>query len=119
MDVDLQTDMEEYFLENTDMLPADQAIELGFFMMDPYSGKVMTVIGSRYERSGRLLYNNATQATRQPGSSIKPVGPYSWASTRAPSPTALCSTTSPSPATTARAARRRDPPTTAWTTPAA
>ena len=35
MDVDLQTDMEEYFLENTDMLPADQAIELGFFMMDP------------------------------------------------------------------------------------
>ena len=77
MDVDLQTDMEEYFLENTDMLPADQAIELGFFMMDPYSGKVMTVIGSRYERSGRLLYNNATQATRQPGSSIKPVGPYS------------------------------------------
>ena len=77
MDVDLQTDMEEYFLENTDMLPADQAIELGFFMMDPYSGKVMTVIGSRYERSGRLLYNNATRATRQPGSSIKPVGPYS------------------------------------------
>ena len=77
MNVDLQTNMEEYFLENTDMLPADQAIELGFFMMDPYSGKVMTVIGSRYERSGRLLYNNATQATRQPGSSIKPVGPYS------------------------------------------
>ena len=76
MDVDLQTDLEELFLKNTDMLPYDPAVELGFFMMDPYTGQVMGVIGQRYERTGIRLHNNTTMSKRQPGSSIKPIGPY-------------------------------------------
>ena len=76
MDVDLQTGLEELFLKNTDMLPYDPAVELGFFMMDPYTGQVMGVIGQRYERTGIRLHNNTTMSKRQPGSSIKPIGPY-------------------------------------------
>ena len=39
--------------------------------MDPYTGRVIAVVGSRDEREGVRLYNNATDATRQPGSSFK------------------------------------------------
>ena len=79
MDLKLQTDLEHYFLTNQEMLPADPAIELGFFMMDPYTGRVMGVIGNRGERKGIRLRNNATGAGgsgRQSGSAIKPISPY-------------------------------------------
>lgn len=76
MDAKLQNDMEHYFLTNTEMLPYDEDIELGFFMMDPYTGKVLATIGSRYERDGVRLRSNASDATRQCGSSMKGVGPY-------------------------------------------
>ncbi len=76
MDLNLQTDMENLFLHNTEMLPADPAVQLGFFMMDPYTGKVMAVIGAREARSGLRLFNNATDSARQSGSAIKAVWPY-------------------------------------------
>lgn len=76
MDLKLQQDMEHLFLTNTDMLPDDPAVQLGFFMMDPYTGKVMAVIGAREARNGLLLFNNATQSARQSGSAIKAVWPY-------------------------------------------
>ena len=76
MDQRLQSDLERFFLTNTDMLPADEDIQLGFFMMNPYNGQVMATIGDRYERDGVRLYSNATQAERQCGSSMKGVGPY-------------------------------------------
>lgn len=76
MDQKLQSDLERYFLTNTDMLPYDEDVDLGFFMMDPYDGRVMATIGSRYERDGVRLYSNASDATRQCGSSMKGVGPY-------------------------------------------
>lgn len=76
MNLKMQTDIENLFLKNTDMLPEDQAIELGFFMMDPYTGKVMAVVGNRGARSGIRLQNNATMSARQSGSAIKPISPY-------------------------------------------
>ncbi len=76
MDLNLQRDMENLFLTNTDMLPADPAVQLGFFMMDPYDGRVMAVVGSREARSGSLMQNHATMSKRQSGSSIKPLSPY-------------------------------------------
>lgn len=72
----LQEDVENYFLTNQEMLPSDEAIELGFYMMDPYTGKVMAVVGSRGEKRGRRVFSNATDAKRQSGSSIKPISPY-------------------------------------------
>lgn len=76
MDLKLQEDMERLFLTNTDMLPDDPAVQLGFFMMDPYTGRVMAVIGSREARSGALIQNHATMSTRQSGSAVKPLSPY-------------------------------------------
>lgn len=76
MDEKLQNDMERFFLTNTDMLPYDEDIELGFFMMDPYTGRVLTTIGGRYEREGSLLENRSTDSQRQCGSSMKTVSPY-------------------------------------------
>jgi len=77
MNLGLQTDIENLFLTNTDMLPADLAVQLGFFMMDPYTGRVMAVVGSREARNGLLLQNHATMSKRQSGSAIKPLSPYS------------------------------------------
>lgn len=76
MNLGLQTDIENLFLNNTEMLPADPAVQLGFFMMDPYTGQVMAVVGAREARTGLLLQNHATQSTRQSGSAIKALWPY-------------------------------------------
>ncbi len=79
MDLKLQNDIENYFLTNTEMLPEDQAIKLGFYMLDPYTGRIMAVVGNRGERNGTLLLNNATgdgAQGRQSGSAIKPISPY-------------------------------------------
>lgn len=80
VDMDFQNDIANYFLTNQDMLPEDEAIELAFYMMDPYTGKVMAIVGRRGERHGRRLGNYATGAGmdgRQSGSAIKPLSVYS------------------------------------------
>lgn len=76
VNMELQKDLENYFLTNTEMLPEDESIELGFCMVDPYTGKVMAVIGSRYKRDGVRLWNNASDSKRPSGSAIKPISPY-------------------------------------------
>ena len=62
---------------NGDCMPDDPDIQAGMFIMDPYTGKVIAVLGSRDERDGILLWNNATMTERQPGSSFKPLSAYS------------------------------------------
>lgn len=76
MDPQIQTDLENMFVSGENM-PADPDIQAGLFVMDPYTGRVIAVVGSRDEREGVRLYNNATDATRQPGSSFKPLSVYS------------------------------------------
>lgn len=76
MNYKIQNDLEKLFLTNTDMLPADEDIDTGLFVMDPYTGRVIATVGSRYERTGALLYSNATQALRPCGSSMKTISPY-------------------------------------------
>lgn len=76
MNPKIQTDLENMFVSGQYM-PEDQDIEAGMFIMDPYTGRVIAVIGSRYERDGVRLWNNATLSERQPGSSFKPVSVYS------------------------------------------
>ncbi len=76
MDPQIQTDLENMFVSGENM-PEDPDIQAGLFVMDPYTGRVIAVVGSRDEREGVRLYNNATDATRQPGSSFKPVSVYS------------------------------------------
>ena len=76
MDPQIQTDLENMFVSGENM-PADPDIQTGLFVMDPYTGRVIAVVGSRDEREGVRLYNNATDATRQPGSSFKALSVYS------------------------------------------
>lgn len=76
MNPKIQKDLEDMFI-NGDCMPEDKDIEAGMFIMDPYTGRVIAVIGSREEREGVRLWNNATDSTRQFGSSFKPVSVYS------------------------------------------
>ena len=76
MNPTIQNDLEDMFI-NGDCMPEDQAIQAGLFVMDPYTGRVIAVVGSRDEREGVRLWNNATDTKRQPGSSFKPLSAYS------------------------------------------
>lgn len=77
MDPDVQKIAEEEY-QNEDNFLTDGAVESGFYMMD-YSGRVLATVGSRQEKTGNLWYSYATDAARQPGSTIKPIGVYSAA----------------------------------------
>jgi penicillin-binding protein 2D len=54
-----------------DTISDDSDIQVGFISMDPKTGQVKALVGGRnYEESS---FNRATQAIRQPGSTIKPL----------------------------------------------
>ncbi len=50
-------------------------VETGVFVMD-YNGRVLATVGSRNEKEGSFVYSNATDAARQPGSTMKPISVY-------------------------------------------
>jgi penicillin-binding protein 2D len=64
-----QQEIAEQAVEN--MISKDSDIQTGFVAMDPKTGHVKALVGGRsYEESP---FNRATQAVRQPGSTIKPI----------------------------------------------
>ena len=65
----------ENVAKGSSVVPNDEDLQLGYFMMD-YSGRVLAVIGGKGEKQGDLIFNMATDAIRQPGSTIKPIGVY-------------------------------------------
>ena len=73
MDQEMQS-LAESVVNNADNLPANQKIDLGYIAMD-YDGRVLAVVGAREKTRNRPL-NLATDAQRQPGSTIKPIGVY-------------------------------------------
>ena len=50
--------------------------QISFSMMDQSNGYVKALVGGRGEKTGSLTLNRATDTTRQPGSTIKPIGVY-------------------------------------------
>lgn len=58
--------------------PYDKDLEVGYVMMG-FDGRVLATVGSRNPRDGILLFDRASGAVLQPGSSIKPIGSYSYA----------------------------------------
>ena len=78
MDPKVQSTMEEVFAdessfpENTGGIPAEAAMAV----VDPYTGDLLGVMGSRSEKRGNLVLNYATQTKRAPGSSLKPLSVY-------------------------------------------
>jgi len=79
IDAPLQAYAEEYF-KNTANFPANnksgQAVQVGMTIIENSSGDIKAIMGGRQYQQQRG-FNRATNAYRQPGSSIKPLTVYS------------------------------------------
>lgn len=59
-----------------DNLTVGKALQAAMVIMDHTTGEVKALVGGRGEKSGDLVYNRATQALRQPGSTFKVLAAY-------------------------------------------
>ncbi|HEX2986500.1 MAG TPA: transglycosylase domain-containing protein [Caproiciproducens sp.] len=74
MDSNMQT-IAESTMKNDSLFGRSTDLQAGYLAMD-YSGRVLATVGSRGEKKGNRLRSLATDAQRQPGSTIKPVAVY-------------------------------------------
>ncbi|MGI6605993.1 MAG: PBP1A family penicillin-binding protein [Peptococcia bacterium] len=77
MDTKTQEKAEEVYA-NDKNFPAgkkDKIIQSAMVVLDPHSGGIRTIIGGRNQQ-GERQFNRAVDATRQPGSAMKPVAVY-------------------------------------------
>lgn len=80
VDMDMQAYLEEFYL-NTDKFPPVRNAEYPqscATILAP-DGRLLAVVGRIGEKVGDRTFNIATMGTRQPGSSLKPLGPYALA----------------------------------------
>lgn len=78
MNKSIQQAMDEVYQDPKSFptLKGDIQPESAMIIMDPYTGAVLGIVGGRGEKTGARTLNMATQTTRSPGSSIKPVSVY-------------------------------------------
>ena len=76
MDINIQEAIESVF-EGSDSFPrgASQA-QAAMVVIDPKTGQIKGMVGGKGEKTSSRGLNRATQTTRQPGSSIKPLSVY-------------------------------------------
>ncbi|MEG2295180.1 MAG: transglycosylase domain-containing protein, partial [Oscillospiraceae bacterium] len=77
---EIQSYLEEMYL-NQSTFPKvlnKEYPQTAFVLLEP-NGKVVAMIGGNGKKDANLIYNRATQAHRQIGSTIKPIGPYALA----------------------------------------
>ena len=67
---------DEIIAERTFLTPQPQG---AFVLLDHYTGYVLAIRGIRGEKEGNRVFNRATQATRSPGSQMKPLVPFAAA----------------------------------------
>lgn len=75
IDTTVQSIMEEVF-ENRSNFPYSGQAQSAMVITDPYTGQIKGIIGGLGEKTDIRGFNRATQAVRQPGSSIKPLSVY-------------------------------------------
>lgn len=78
VDLEMQEKIEEAYLDDSNFQAygfENDDLWSAFVVMD-YKGNVKAVVGNRGEKEVYLGWNNATQATRSPGSTIKPIASY-------------------------------------------
>lgn len=77
MDQNLQKTLENKFKESSTFPKTTGAVapEAAFILMD-YNGNIKALVGGRGEKTTNRGFNRATQAVRQPGSTIKPIAVY-------------------------------------------
>jgi len=80
MDPEIQAILEKYYVDvsDTSILPTSEVImpESSMIVADPYTGDILGLVGGRGEKTQSRIFNRATAAKRQSGSSIKPVAVY-------------------------------------------
>ena len=76
MDSDIQNAMEEVY-ENTANFPgASGGVQSAMVIVDPATGEIKGMVGGIGNKTESRGLNRATQSTRQPGSSVKPISVY-------------------------------------------
>ncbi len=80
VDPEMQAYLEEAYLtpETFPAINNAEYPESAFVILD-LQGEIKAIVGSNREKTGARLFNRATSAKRQPGSSIKPLSVYSLA----------------------------------------
>ncbi len=85
MDIAMQEELERKYRDPYTVLskydataPKEDLLQSAFVIMD-YSGTVLALVGGLGEKEGDGTFNRATQATRAPGSTMKPISTYSTA----------------------------------------
>ena len=78
MDKELQEYSEKAFIDMENTFPkiANEEYPEGAFVLMDTNGKIVALVGSNRPKTGARLFNRATDAKRQPGSSIKPLASY-------------------------------------------
>ena len=80
VDLELQKELERKYLDmSTFTDDEDEEFPQSAFICMDYNGRVLGIVGGIGEKESPLGLNRATQSTRQPGSSIKPIASYSLA----------------------------------------
>ena len=80
MDTDVQSALEKAYADNSSVFSRFKGSDLkpqsATVVIDYSNGWIVGVVGGRGEKEGVRTYNRATQARRQPGSTIKPIAVY-------------------------------------------
>jgi penicillin-binding protein 1A len=70
------TDESYFYSENEIAKEHGETPQASAVVIDPWTGHVKGIYGGAGEKKANRIYNRATQAARQPGSSIKPIVVY-------------------------------------------
>ena len=76
MDYDVQEAMEDVFENPDNFTGGAKDAQASMIIIDPKTGAVKGIIGGKGKKTESRGLNRATQTTRQPGSSIKPLSVY-------------------------------------------
>lgn len=78
MDPFVQNTLDEYFRNPDNFAKINNGVqpEASMVIIDPDTGDILGIAGGRGEKTKSRVLNYATQTTRSPGSSIKPVAVY-------------------------------------------
>lgn len=76
MDMNVQNAMEEVFESSQNFPGGASKAQAAMVVMDPSNGEIKGIIGGKGKKTDSRGLNRATQTTRQPGSSFKPLSVY-------------------------------------------
>ena len=78
LDPTIQAAIDRVFLDDSNFpkAPTDIQPQSSMTIIDHTNGHVKGIVGGRGEKVGNRVLNRATQSTRQPGSTVKPIAVY-------------------------------------------